>query len=561
MSTAVTQELPKLRSDLVISRQAGAVVLKDPTTGRFFRFGEAEHFITSQLDGATPLAVVRRRAGEEFGSLPEPEVVERFVESLKRLGLLEADDAGLERPAARRRPTRGGPLYLRFSAFDPDRLLDRLVDKVAFCFTPAFLVFSAAVIVLGFGIAVAEWGDITRDLRRLWRVEMLLVAWLITFMVSAAHEFAHGFTCKRFGGHVHEIGFMLIYFQPAFYCNVSDAWLFAEKSKRLWVTIAGPYLEMFLWALAVITWRVTEPGTWPSAVALVVATSAFRLFINLNPLIKLDGYYLLSDALGIHNLRPRAFGYLKRRLSALVASPSRTLEEPTLRERRVYLTYGVLAGGYSAWLLSWVALAVGGWLTERYQGAGAIVYTSLLGLAFQNPLRRWSARAGLSAWRERVNARWKALHGPVRALLLLGLSLAVLFLAPWQLTVSGDFSVAPRHNTDVRAEVDGIIAEVYVDEGQRVAAGELIVRLVDRDYRAEFRAVGAQIDETLARLNIETAETRHEYARRRYEEGEQMQAARLAKAMADVATAQERLRYARNDLERFHALFAAQLIA
>src|SRR2546427_4022468 len=465
MSTAVTQELPKLRSDLVISRQGGAVVLKDPTTGRFFRFGEAEHFITSQLDGTTPIAVVRQRAGEEFGSLPEPGMVEGFVGSLRRLGLLEADDAALERPAAPPRHTRGGPLYLRFSAFDPDRLLDRLVDKVAFCFTPAFLVFSVAVIVLGFGIAVAEWGDITRDLTRLWGVEMLLVAWLVTFMVSASHEFAHGFTCKRFGGHVHEMGFLLIYFQPAFYCNVSDAWLIAEKSKRLWVTISGPYLEIFLWALAVSAWRITEPGRWPSAVALVVVvTSAFKLFINLNPLIKLDGYYLLSDALGIHNLRARAFGYLKRRLSALVASPGRATEEPTPRERRVYLAYGLLAGGYSAWLLSWVALAMGGWLTERYQGAGAIVYTSLLGLAFQNPLRRWSARAGLSAWRERVNARWKALHGPVRALLLL-LSLAVLFLAPWQLTVSGDFSVAPRHNTDVRAEVDGIIAEVYVDEG------------------------------------------------------------------------------------------------
>src|SRR6266850_6147978 len=136
MSTAVTQELPKLRSDLVISRQGGAVVLKDPATGRFFRFGEAEHFITTQLDGTTPLAVVRRWAGEEFGSLPEPGIVEGFVESLKRLGLLEADDATLDRPVARRRRTRGSPLYLRLSAFDPDRLLDRLVGKVGFCFTP-----------------------------------------------------------------------------------------------------------------------------------------------------------------------------------------------------------------------------------------------------------------------------------------------------------------------------------------------------------------------------------------------------------------------------------------
>ena len=88
MSTVVTQELPKLRSDLVISRQGGAVVLKDPATGRFFRFGEAEHFITSQLDGTTPIAVVRQRAGEEFGSLPEPGMVEGFVGSLRRLGLL-----------------------------------------------------------------------------------------------------------------------------------------------------------------------------------------------------------------------------------------------------------------------------------------------------------------------------------------------------------------------------------------------------------------------------------------------------------------------------------------
>src|SRR5262249_15629122 len=178
MSTIVTQELPKLRSDLVISRQDGAVVLKDPATGRFFRFGEAEHFITSQLDGSTPIAVVRQRAGEEFGSLPELGVVEGFVESLRRLGLLETD-AARARPATRRRRLRGNPLYLRFSAFDPDGLLDRLVDKVVFCFTPAFVVFSAAVIVLGAGIAVAEWGHITRDIFRLWRVEMLLVAWLV----------------------------------------------------------------------------------------------------------------------------------------------------------------------------------------------------------------------------------------------------------------------------------------------------------------------------------------------------------------------------------------------
>src|SRR5206468_180964 len=570
---------PKLRSDLVLSRQDGAVVLKDPVTGRFFRFGDAEHFITSQLDGATPLDVVRRRAGEAFGSVPEPGMLEGFVASLRRIGLLEADAAALDRPAARYRRTRGSPLYLRLSAFDPDSLLDRMIGKVGFFFTPAFLVLSAAVIALGLGIALAEWSDITRDLQRLWRFEMILAAWLIVFAVTTAHEFAHSLTCKRFGGHVHEMGFLLIYFQLAFYCNVSDAWLFPEKRKRLGVTMAGPYFEMFLWALAVIAWRITEPGTWPSAVALVVvATSAFKLFINLNPLIKLDGYYLLSDTLGIHNLRARAFGYLKRRLSALVISPGPTPAEPTPRERRIYLAYGLLAGGYSAWLLGWVALIVGGFLTKRYQGVGAIAYAGLLGLAFQNPLQRWAARPGFRAWGERVIPRWVPIGGRMRVVLLFALVVAALFLVPWELTVSGEFAVAPRHNADVRAEVDGIIAEVYVDEGQRVAAGQLVARLEDRDYRAELRSVEAQSDEMRARLkmlragprmeerrvasqNLETAETRHEHARRRVEEAERMQTARLAKATADVAVAGERLQYARNDVERSRALFIGELVS
>src|SRR5206468_787231 len=123
MSTAVTQELPKLRSDLVISRQDGVVVLKDPTTGRFFRFGEAEDFIVSQFDGSTSFEAIRDRAREKFGSPPAREEIDAFVAALRRLRLLETEGAPPAPSAARHRPFRGNPLYLRLSAFDPDRLL------------------------------------------------------------------------------------------------------------------------------------------------------------------------------------------------------------------------------------------------------------------------------------------------------------------------------------------------------------------------------------------------------------------------------------------------------
>jgi len=134
MSTVVTQELAKLRSDLVISGQGRRVVLKDPATGRFFRFGEAEDFITSQLDGTTPIAVVRRRAGRSrVGCLSRGWL--KGSSSRSSGSAARGRDATLDRPVARRRRTVGGPLYLRFSAFDPTASWTGLVDKVAFCFT------------------------------------------------------------------------------------------------------------------------------------------------------------------------------------------------------------------------------------------------------------------------------------------------------------------------------------------------------------------------------------------------------------------------------------------
>ncbi len=97
-----------------------------------------------------------------------------------------------------------------------------------------------------------------------------------------------------------------MFFMPCFYCNVSDAWLFREKSKRLWVTFAGGYFELFVWALAVFVWRLTVPESMVNYLAFVVlASCGIQSFFNFNPLIKLDGYYLLSDGMELPNLHQR----------------------------------------------------------------------------------------------------------------------------------------------------------------------------------------------------------------------------------------------------------------
>jgi putative peptide zinc metalloprotease protein len=570
-----------LRRDLVVSRQETPegvlIVLKDPESGRFFRLRELDYFVAQRLDGSRSLDVVAQEVEARFGARPAAAVLEQFAHRLRRLGLLREGTTEEPRTPGRSTKLRGDLLYLRLTAFDPDRLLNRLTPKVHFCFTKIFLLASAALITTGVVIALANWDDMGRDLAGLYRVETMLLAWLTIFAVTAAHEFAHAIACKHFGGEVREIGLLLIYFQLAFYCNVSDAWLFPQKAKRLWVTFAGPYFELVLWAVAVITWRVTEPTTLLNAMALiVVVTSGIKLFFNLMPLIKLDGYYLLSDYLEIPNLRTRAFGYLRDRVRRLCTAVPDEPRGVAPRERVIYVTYGILAGAYSLLLLGYIAFMVGGFLVERYQGPGAVAYAGLLLAAFRRPLSTAFRKA--PALVDRHHFRMSSYKRPAIMLGFLIIVLAALIAGRMELKVAGEFKVLPIHNADVRAAVDGIIAEIYVNEGDVVGRGARIARLSDRDARAQLRKTEAEITEKLAKLRllqagprreeialmqeaVATAQTRLEHARKRYAEAQRVHAEQVARLEVTVAKAQERLDYARRFLDMFKDLRTRDLVA
>ncbi len=565
---------PKLRDDLIITPQQQGdesfFVVKDPVTRRFFRLGETDHFVARQLDGTTAPSEILRNVQEKSGESLDAPSLDRFIGTLRRLGLLDVES---ERPKPRassfNRP-RGTWFYLRLKAFDPDRLLTWLAPKLRFLLTPGFVVFSAAAIACAFGITLANWDDIKRDFSRLYRFDALLLAWVTVVTVTLLHEFAHGVTCKNFGGEVRELGFLLIYFQPAFYCNVSDAWLFPKKSQRLWVTFAGAYFELFLWALAALTWRVTEPGTTAGFLATVVmATSGLKTLFNFNPFIKLDGYYLLSDYLEIPNLRRRSFQYLDsliRRACGLAPGADAAASQ---RERLIYAGYGLLAGVYSVWLFSFIFLQLGAYLTWRYQGWGFLLFAALLSVA-------------LPGARNKVNTNWRALvrTGERRAasgrqvpkLLLLIPLLAGLCVLPMELKIWGEFKIAPARSAGAYATVEGIIAQVYVEEGDRVRTGDLIARLSDRDYITELEKTKAEIAERRARLKlleagprpeeielvrreVQTAETKKTHARNRFEEAGRIRAKRLSKVEADERMAQQRLRFAQSLRDRSRALF------
>ena len=561
---------PKLRTDLVVSRietpEGPRFVLKDPRTRRYFRLRELEYAIARRLDGKTPTSELAPLLSAELDVELDAGTLESFVGQLARQGLIDDPTAP---PPAREGFVRGTPLYLRFRAFDPDRLLDWLIPRTRFFFTPYFVIGSALLLAWAIITVVTHRAEIMQDLTELWGFQSLFLAWVLILFVVTLHEFAHGLTCKNFGGKVHEMGFMLIYFQPAFYCNISDAWLFPQKSRRLWVTAAGAYFELFIWSVATLVWTIVEPGTWISGLALIVmATSAIKQFFNLNPLIKLDGYYLLSDLLDAPNLRQRAFGYVGSRLKRLVGAEQPSIAmETSARERAIFVTYGVMAFAFSYWFLANIVLGIGNYLTSRYQAPGFVAFAVFVGLVFPQPMRRLiggrrpassvvansasTTAAPTTAPAEgpptppSVRARTRRwLRRTVWSALLAGMIVG-LFVLRVPLRIGGAFQLLPVRNADVPATIGGIIERIYVDEGSILHAGDTIARLSERDHLARLRAVEADVAAREAQLRLLRAGARRE----------ELELARLA-----VVRAEEPLRIAQAEVERARTLAEKQVV-
>lgn len=539
-------KLPKLRADLTLSEQSTAdgrvVIAKDFRTGRFFRMREVEAFIAERLDGRTEPATLRLEAERHFGgSLPE-EVLRSFLATLAREGLLEGRPPRRAARPPRRSGFRGSLFYLRYPLFDPDRLLSRLQPWTDWMFRRVFIWAAALLATVAVVLVVANWSDLAREVAGLYQLRTVAAIVLTAFAIITAHELAHGMTCKRFGGEVREIGFILIYFQPAMYCNVSDAWLFPEKSKRLLVGLAGPGFELFLWSIATLLWRFSEIDTWVHRVALLVlAISGLKTLLNFNPFIKLDGYYLLSDYLEIPNLRRKSFRYVgdaMRRFFLGVPSPGQL---PSRRERRIFAVYGAIAS-FASFAIAGFALVVSGtYFLDSHQPLALLVATGFLGLVSQRRVRSLfggtsgspedgdtpSAQRGARTSGGRpdpVGSRRRWIWG-IAAAAALGLS----FFVHLELRIGGRFDVIPVGVTEVRATVEGVVDTVLVTEGGAIAAGQAVARLGGRELDAKAEGFEAQIRETQAELGLLEVGPR----------SEEIEVARIA-----AASAKDRLAYA-----------------
>ncbi|KPL00819.1 MAG: hypothetical protein AMJ91_03045 [candidate division Zixibacteria bacterium SM23_73_3] len=481
------ESYPKFRDDLIISQQKFEkityYVIKDPITQKFFRIKEFEYFITQKLNGETPPEQIALSFEAHFNIRLPLDTLEKFIQRLESLGFLESEisERELARLQYQKRALPGKLLFIKLKGFDPDRLLNRMIRFTRFIFTPYFLFFSLFIIFLATAITISSWADLGYSFSGIFKIATIFKIWIAIFLVVVLHEFAHALTCKYFGGEVHEMGFLLLYFQPCFFCNVSDAYLFKEKSKRLQVTFAGAYCQIFVWAVATILWRITALDTGLSSfLFVVVITSGITVLFNFNPLIKLDGYYLLTDYLEIPNLRQKAFGYISALLKKRFLKPKDSRIEVSPRAKKIYIWYGILSLLYSALLLSYVFIQVERFLVSQLGGFGFILFLLLIFLILRQPAR--VTLAGISQFlfikKEKILVPKKII---IYSAIVVALVL-VLFLVKLELKIGSPCEIQALEYFVLKSSPDGTVISELFQGGSQEKKSVNLLRLFADDY-------------------------------------------------------------------------------
>ncbi|HWM00830.1 MAG TPA: M50 family metallopeptidase [Actinophytocola sp.] len=347
LPAAMAQARPALREGVRLGRshrRAAAVVhhIKDPETGWFYRVGPREHAILSMMDGQRTVAEIGAEYADRFGRLLGQDSWQQVFTMLGTRQLL----AGAVQPEALERlrtaraeeeRTKRSVLRRRMPLVAPGPLFDRLAPRLGAFFSPWFVVPAFAAVLAMLVYVLAGFGELRADLAAgpgLWVYlgPTLVVSWLLL----AIHESAHGLVCTRFGGRVDELGVMWRFPIVAPYCKTDDVVLMT-RAQGVAVAFAGVFSNLVaLLPFAVAHWLAEPGGAVRGFCAGVLMFGVASSLVNLVPFLQLDGYHMINNALGTLDLRGESYKFC-----AAVLRDRATVRGYPTRDKWAYSIYGL----------------------------------------------------------------------------------------------------------------------------------------------------------------------------------------------------------------------------
>ncbi|MGD9723294.1 MAG: biotin/lipoyl-binding protein [Pirellulales bacterium] len=540
----------RMRPDLTAKQQRylGQLywVVKEPVGLQYFRFQEEEYAILKMLDGRTSLDEVKVEFERRFP--PEKVTVEElghFVGMLHRSGLVVTDSMGQGEQLLKRRKKRAlrsfaagfaNILALRFKGIDPQGILDWLHPKFRWMFSWTAQIVFGILALSALSLVMVQFDTFRAKLptfHEFFEAKNWIYMALVLGVTKVIHEFGHGLSCKHFGGECHEMGVMFLVLTPCLYCNVSDSWMLPNKYHRAIIGAAGMYIEIVMASVATFLWWFSAPGLLNQiCLSIMFICSVSTVLFNANPLLRFDGYYILSDLMEIPNLRQKATTITNRKLAKWCLGLEEP-DDPFLPQRnQMFFAFYTVAAVIYRWVILFGILFFLYKLFEPYGlkiisqmlamvSIGSLVVMPIykIGKFFYVPGRLHQVK------RKNVNI----------TLAVLGAATLFILFCPLPYRVICPLEIKPRDADPVYVDVPGVLEQIDVKPWQTVKAGDQLGLLKSTELDLEIAGLQAKLEEQRIEAQVLLLQ------KERFEEGSEMAGQQLPEVEKSIQSLEEQL--------------------
>ena len=495
-STMVLKLRPALTFETrQVSSDSTAVIIEDSVRSKFYQVGTHEFEIIAAFDGVRSVADIAAVSAGEEEAETALQRVKAVAQWLVQVNLAYSDaldnasrlDAQQQAIGKAKMIGMLNPISIKTKLFNPDRLLARLLPFCDWFFGKTVLAIWCLLAVVAIWVVSVEFSELQSasvgvfsGTRWLW----MLLLWL---GLKVIHELAHGIACKRYGGDVPEAGVLLLLFTPMAYVNVTSMWRFSNRWHRIVVAGAGMYVELLISFVALIVWHRSTGTIADVAFQVFLMASVTTVLFNANPLMRFDGYFILSDLLNVPNLYAKGTKWFADRLKALFFGTPRTRGLCPPDELRCVAIYGSLAFFWKISISVGLVIAA----SALFQGAGLVLALNGVVLWFGLPIARQVSRVFGPNAKHSINP-WRTIVS-CSASVFLVIGMFTFFRAPSIKSVPA--IVQFNEETILRAGADGFVREILVSDGQAVFAGQPVVRLANPQLTLEVDQLRRQAEE------------------------------------------------------------------
>lgn len=392
-----------------------------------------------------------------------------------------------------------GYLFLRIPLLRPHRFLKSTEPFTKIFFTRTWWAFIAITAVLGLFLTSRQWDQFTHTFTHFLSMQGLMFYGVALVFVKCLHELGHGYAATRYGCRITSMGIALIVMFPVLFTDTTDAWKLTSRRKRLIIGAAGVAVELSIAAIATLMWALLDDGALRSTAFFIATTSwIMSLMVNLNPFMRFDAYYLLSDALGVQNLQARSFGVgrwsLREFLFGLNESPPEAIQKS---KRNGLIVFAWATWIYRFFLFAGIALLIHTMVFRPFGTfLAAVELLFFIAIPIMNELKQW--------WLRKTQLFKSANTWVSVSFLIAFLCIA---LVPWQSTVRIPAVIEAANQAPLYAPRLGKIVATHVEQGDIVEQGDKIMTLGSLELENQIVAAQRRIDLVNALLNRVAADS------------------------------------------------------